>query len=243
LDWLSQSILFNHSNYYSHSNTVAHWDSPRGPLYGSTQRAAMPRQPDGYNRSQFNQPRDNFGRSGNGYNGTGGQGFARPQNSYAPNRSFENSGRGYQAPSGNYARPAPQNYAYNRSQLQGNMSVRPQQSYARPGYASGFYGGAGQGYANRPGSVYASPQQNWRSAAPAQQRGGFAQRSYAAPAGRGFMQSPGRQERSGGFHLFGGGHGAAKSYGGGHASGGFGGGRHSGGGGHSGGHSGGGHHR
>jgi len=230
LDWLSQSILFNHQDYYSRSTTVARWGGSRGGY----PRAGLPRQPEGYGRSQAYQQQGAYARpSGQpqqpGYAGSRG---------YAPNSFAQGSNRGYGSPNGNFARPAIQNnYAYNR------MPARPQQSYARPGYASGFYGGAGQGYANRPGSVYSSPQQNWRSAAPVQQRGGFAQRSYAAPAGRGFMESPGRQEHSGGFHLFGGGHSAAKSYGGGHAPRSFGGGRHSGGGGHSGGHSGGGHRR
>jgi hypothetical protein len=59
---------------------------------------------------------------------------------------------------------------------------------------------------------------------------------------RGFEGYSAKSEHSGGFHLFGGGHGAEHSYGGGKAPKGFGGGKHSGGGGHSSSHGGWGHH-
>jgi hypothetical protein len=251
LDWLGQSILFNHSPYHSRSTTVAHWGSPRSrgmPM--NSERAAMARAPEGNYRSQLNQPRNDqprgeFGRPGNGYNGTAGQAFVRgpsPINQgYAGNRSYPGSGftqapnRGYSPYAGSYGRPGMQNYAYNRSQ----------QPYARPGYGSGFYGG-GQAYGGRPGMGYANPQQAFRAPQQSPQRGYFAQRSYSAPMGRSYMQSPSRPQQSGGFHMFGGGHSSERSYGGGHFGGGghFSGGSHSGGSGHSGGGGhGGGHHR
>jgi hypothetical protein len=144
-----------------------------------------------------------------------------------------------------FGRPAPQ--AYNDHQPPAGMTAR-QQAYARPGYASGFYGGSTKSY-SRP---YASPRQARRAPAPAQQRGDYAQRSYigdrsySASAGRGFGGSFAKPARSSGFHLFGGGHKAEKPYGGGHAPKSYSGGKgfskgHSGGGGHSGGHHGGGH--
>ena len=229
LDWLGQSVLFHHANYSTHSTTVALWGSGGGGAPMALQRAAMPRLPEDYNQPQLIQPRGNDGGTGNGYNGAGGQGFVWPPARY-PN---------------NYAgnRPAPHDYAYNRPQQrpQAIMPVRPQQSYTRPGSTPGFYGGAGQGYASRPGSVYGSPQQAWRGAASTPQRGDYGRRTYAASQRNGFMESPARAERSGGFHLFGRGHGAEHSYGGGHAPKSFSGGKHSGGGGHSDGHHGSGH--
>jgi hypothetical protein len=244
LNWLSQSVLFHHANYYSQSTTVAHWASQRGGLPAASQRAVVP---NSYNRAQ-----GSYARPANGYNATPGQGFARqparyPDN-YAANRPAQALSRGYSAPQGNYVRPASQSYAYNRPQPQVSMPIRSQSysPYARPGgYGSGFYGGSSQSYAGRPATAYASPQQAWR--APTPQRGDFGQRSYlgdrsySASAGRAFAGSSAKPEHTGGFHPFGG-HNAEKSYGGGHAPKSFSGGKHSGGGGLFGGHHGGGHH-
>ena len=272
LDWLGNSILFNHSNYYSQSTTVSHWGSTRGG--GTWAGRTTPAQ--GYNRAQPNQPRGGYGRSGNeynGYNGRGGQGFAPQPDNYAGSRAYmgsgpaEGSSRGYPArPAygtgygngyGNYVRPAPENYAYSRPPARPQQTYAPRaytsgagaaQSYARPGYGSSYYG---QAYGSRPGSVHGSPQPGWRAPAAAPrsdfaQRGEFSQRAYSAPRSapmrRGFEGYSAKSEHSGGFHLFGGGHGAEHSYGGGKAPKGFGGGKHSGGGGHSSSHGGWGHH-
>jgi hypothetical protein len=218
----------------------------------------------GYERGQTGQSRDAYGRQGyssaygdnrgNGYNGGYQQNreYSRPQQGYAAPRPYmgseyaAGSNRGYPVRPENNVRPAFQDYGYNRAQqrTQPEMANRQQQAYARPGYGSSFNTGAGQtyGYGRQQGSVYGAPQQSWRSQAMPSQRGGFEQRSYAAPSSRAFMQSAPRQERSGGFHLFGGGHGSERSYGGGKAPKSYGGGSHGGGGGHSSGHSGGGHH-
>jgi hypothetical protein len=232
LDWLSQSVLFHNTNYYSQSTSVAHWGSQRGGPSGS------------------------YGRTGNGYGGTQAYGRLPSRNYedygenrlYAGNRPQEGSNRGYAGP-GNYVRPALQNYGYNRSQPPVSRPVRPPQSYERPGYGSDFYGGT----ARRPGTVYGNSQRAWRAPELSPQRGDFNQRSYrenrstSVSPGRGFAEHYAKPERAGGFHLFGGGHNSEKSFGGGHAPKGFGGGKgfkeHShGGGGHSGGHHGGGHH-
>jgi hypothetical protein len=233
LNWLTQSVLFHQDNYSSQSTSVAHWGSQRG----GSQRTAFARQPESYDRG-----RGNYDRSGAEYDGrygTRGQDFfrqpARNQENYAENRSYGGN-RPWESPIRNYPRPEgydtrPGLQAYNHSQPPVNLPVRPQ-SYARPGYASGFYGRSTQ--------AYASPQQAWRG--PTSQRGEFGQRYESAPAGRGFAEYNAKPQHSGGFHLFGGGHGE-KSYGGGHAPKSYGGGKHSGGGGgHSGGHHGGGHH-
>ncbi len=223
----------------------------------------------GHERGQIGQSRDGYGRQGyssaygdnrgNGYNGGYQQNRepARPQQGYAASRPYMGSeyaaaaNRGYPARPENYARPAFQDYSYNRGQQRTQpvmpaMLNRPQQAYTRPGYGSSFYSGAGQtyGYGRQQGSAYGSPQQSWRAPSMPSQRGGYEQqRSYAAPPSRGFMQSAPKQERSGGFHLFGGGHGSEHSFGGGgKPPKSFGGGGHGGGGGHSSSHSSGGHH-
>ena len=274
LDWLGDSILFNHSDYYSHSSSVARWNSPgRGGEWGRGMRSR-----DGYGRGQYGQAREGqarggYGRQGNdprGYNGERERGSARPSYSSGENRGYRGNGYGegygrgsegrsayaggYGARYGNSygngfrseSRPAYQNYTYNRQmeRPQTVMPVRPQQSYApysygRQSYGSGFYGQTRQAFGNRAGGSFSSPKQSWQGAAPAP-------RSY-----QGFGGYSAKPQRSGGFHLFGGGGGSKSSYGhsfgGGKAPKSFGGGGHSGGGGggrsssHSGSHGGWGH--
>jgi hypothetical protein len=249
LNWLTQSVLFHQSNYYSHSTTVAHWNAPRG---GSPQRTAMSRQMESYNRAPGNFARPARGFNGNsgysGYNRAPEQTFARQPvrnpESYADNRPYA----AYRSPAADRA-----SLAENRDLVATNRAYSSfQGNYARPGYA---YGNSPQAYANRPATPYASPRQAWRSPAPTPQRGDFAQRSYfgegsnsgygrSAYGNRAFAESPSRSEKSGGFHLFGN-HNAERSYGGGHAPKSYGGGKefkeHSHGGGHSSGHRSGGH--
>jgi len=246
LNWLTQSVLFNQSNYQSNSATVAHWAFPSN---GQRQRAEMPRQPAAYDRPQtsYARPATEFSR----------QAFARQSvrnpESYAANRPEEHFNHDYPAQPRNYARPTQQ--VYNDHQPPAPLTAR-QQAYTRPGYASGFYGGSPQTYASRPATTYSSPQQSWRApnstaSGPTAQRGESSQRSYLSDrayspsSGHSFEESSSRQAHSGGFHLFGG-HSAEKSYGGGHApksysSKSFSKG-HSGGGGHSGSNHSGGHH-
>jgi hypothetical protein len=241
LNWLASSIFFNHSPYYSRSTSVAHFGG-YGRGYGrgryGSQMGGINRTPRGFSRPEQGRSQQGFERFGS--RGTE-QGFNRPglrtQESYGANRGFENQNRAY---AGEYARPGMQNYAYNRPQA---MQQR-QQAYARPNaYGQGFNQGAPRGYAGS--QPYA------RGGAYSYQRNDLSQRAYAEPrsafGGRGGAESFRSNERSGGSHLFGGGHGgesfhtsyhapkapkAPKMSGGGH----FGGGHF-----HGGGHSGGGH--
>ncbi|MGA3080171.1 MAG: DUF3300 domain-containing protein [Terracidiphilus sp.] len=255
LDWLTQNVLFHQSNYSSTSASVAHWGNPSS---GWQRQAPMPLRQDASNRLQSNQPQETYSRPATEYSR---QVFARqpvrnPENyaenrPYAGNRPPENPNheyptRDYPAQSGNYLRPAlPE---YNRPQPLGAMTAR-EQAYARPGYASGFYGGSPQYDSRRPAAPYANPQQSGRGAPSYPQRQEFAQRSYlgdrsysgyggSSRGNRAFAES--KPPHSGGFHLFGGGHNAEKYYGGGHAPRNYGGGKSSSKG-HSGGHHGGGH--
>jgi len=202
LNWLTSSIFFHQSPYYSQSTSVARWGNSGGGYYGS--HGGLPnRTPNGYPRSE-----QSYNRFGNGYpQGNAyarGNGYGQPGSPRPPVRTPENYGynrydnRAVEAPNRGYAsanvHPAPQNYAYARPQSPIAQPVRPQ-SYARSGgYGNSFYGNSTQAYSGRPAMPYAG-QQSYR--APVYQRNDFAQRAYAEP----------RQERSGGMHMFGGGHG------------------------------------
>ena len=304
LDWLSNSVLFNHSNYSSQSASAGQWGSPGDSMSRGGPWAGETWQQQGYDQGQFSQPRGGYGWQGNGYygyNGSGGQERDREFNrqpgrysgnyggygGYRENRPEEGAGRGYSARPGygnGYGTGFENRYDNRYDNRYGNeygsnvrrawRSVgnnppiqRPEttmpgrwqqpysprsyapQSYARQGYGSGFYGRTEQAYGGRPGSVYASPQQNWRGGPSTPQRGDYGQRAFSGRGGRGFDGYSEKPQHSGGFHLFGGGHGSSHSFSAPHFSSpkppkNSGGGKHGGGGGggHSSGHSGWGHH-
>jgi hypothetical protein len=264
LNWLTQSLLFNHSDYYSNSHSVADW----GLRYGGPRAWMRPHSEfAGYHRGFDHGYNRGYGRS---YD----RGFSGSQNGIR-----QNNNRGYGS----------SGYGFNRNQ-QANRGF--QQSYARTNYGSRQGWGNGTNYRNglytRQQSPYAGrsgvnnnrsfqaysrepmagrSQQYLRSAYGSNHssafgaggsRGGFNQRSNSF-SGSGFSGSPGKTSHSGGFHLFGGNHNsnsfgggrgykaphykAPKMHGGGFGGGGhhsFGGGHHSSGGGHS--HGGGHHH-
>src|SRR5579863_6079103 len=106
LSWLSQSVLFNHSNYYSHSNTVADWGFPHGGARAFSQRGAIGRFSNSYNREREFVPRppSSYSRSSGEYNVARGREFvprpavSRPQqysrSAYASN-AYSRPGAGY----------------------------------------------------------------------------------------------------------------------------------------------------
>jgi len=236
LDWLTHSLLFHNSNYYSHSTTVADWGLPHGGPRAAYSHGTMAgRLPENSFRTQSVYPRpgrdsNGYGSYNRGYNRPAGQGYVQPPNRYAESRPARDSYRSYPSPGATYARPPME--AYNRV---------PPQPYSRPvqGYGSGSFRAPTSTFAARPGMAYnAAPQPYRPPSAAFQQRGNFAERPSEYGASRGFDSYSAKQPKSSGFHPFGGGH----------ESKGFGGGKnfsshHSGGGGHSGGHGGGKHHR
>jgi hypothetical protein len=175
LSWLTQSVLFQHSNYFTQSTTVADWGLPRGGP-----RAFRDRQPAagfagrGYRGSQ------SYNRPGGGYDQAAGQSFARPA---LPQQAYNRLPAAPVRPQPYQSRPQP--YA-NRSD-----------AYARPGYGYGSSSRPAQNYAARPGMAYASPYQSYR--APERSF----PRAYAEAPQRGFAGESAKPERSGGFHLFG----------------------------------------
>jgi hypothetical protein len=195
LNWLTSSVLFNHSPYSSQSTSVAHWGNSGGGYYGS-RGGGINRTPNGWGGSQFGSQRgsNRFGNQGQGYNRPGG----------TPERAF----------AGNYERPAQPQNNWNRQQTQPVLPARPQpQSYGRSngyGYGSGYNTMTPQAYAQRQPATYAG-QQAWRAPVSSYQRNDFAQHSYAEPrsfsGNRGYTQAYANEGRSGGSHVFGGGHG------------------------------------
>jgi uncharacterized protein DUF3300 len=205
LSWLTQSVLFQHNDYYSHSTTVADWGLPHGG----------PRAFRGYDRAGYDRGRGYNGIAGRGFR----QGFVRTSGGIQENRlAF---GRGYPIGGDVYARRAMvgrtgdfngarAGSVYGRTD---SIYRQPVGAYSRSGFSQPVYRSAGQGYR--------APAGNYRSQ-------GFGQRTSFAGG------YSGNVSRSGGFHLFGGGH-SSKGFSGGSHKANFGGG-HDLFGGHSGGH-------
>ena len=243
MSWLGHSILFNHAAYSTHSATVADWGFPHGGqrVFGgrSGLQGNIYHTPQPYGRyGNSNQ----FGRGGSYRDPRYGNAQAGRYNGYA-------RGNGYTHPQ------VPGQQAYNRVPRQfarppaANYAARPQdygrsgEGYTRPGYGYGYANRPAQSYGARPGMAYASPYQGYRSPSygqPAFREPVYRQPSYRAPefnssrayAGRGNEAYGGpsaRSERSGGFHLFGGGR-QSRGFDGGHAPRSFSGGHFSGGG-------------
>lgn len=220
LNWLSHSVLFQHSAYYSRSTSVARWGSPRGyPSHGFGGRAS----------GAYARGAQGYGRPGYGYGRQPGQAFARG----AEGRPSAGFARPQQPAYSRFSQPArPQQYAMARPYGGGSQ-------LGRPGYALG--------YPSRPAQDYARPAESYPRSAPSYSSRPVQGFSYRAPAASEFRGGSGREnfggrafsgrESSGGSHMFGGGH-SEGFHGGGHAPKSFG---HSGGG-HSGGHGGGRHH-
>jgi hypothetical protein len=232
LSWLAHGIFFNHSAYFTHSTTVADWGFPHGG-----QRVFGPRGlGNGYHGPQP------YNRMGGAY-ATARGGAYRGEGSATGN----NYGRG----SGYTHAEAPGQQAYNRMPMQ---PVRPQayagqENYGRPAYGSPYANRPAENFGSRPAAGYANGSSGYRAPAypnpsyraPSYREPTFRQPAYQAQqfrapemnSGRGFTgRSQGgydefaRNERSGGFHGFGGER-ESKSFreegfGGGHAPKGFG---------------------
>ena len=222
LNWLGSAIFFNHSQYYSHSTSVAHWGGFQGGYRGGTGNYAgngsRPTHPMPLGRNSAGNYAGNsraesaYSRTANPYEN---QRYAENQRNLQSQRNLDTqrsardyAGSAYRGPATSgydayganraqaYAGNRTQDYAYARPQPAMPMRQQfsaPQQQYARP-----------QAYAN-PG---------YGSGAYRNQQSFASERAYAAPApsSRGFRESEpsyesyGR-ESSGGSHFFGGGRG------------------------------------
>ncbi len=244
LNWFAQSVLFNQSNYYSHSNTVVDWGFRHDGPHSYAGRGAFV----GHN---YGRTWEGFRRFGAAYNGNRGQGSGRQPDRFAENWRG-NSNNGLHAFVGGYH--GTQREAHNYTRAPG-----PWRQFARSGYGSNWNRGTGEGYRSGARPSYGRSMQAYRAPAPSFQRE-FRGQSSRAFASSNFAHSAGKPPHSGGFHLFGGGHDSrtvsSRGSGGFHMGGGghmrnsfrgsgrnFGGGRSHGGGGHSGSRGGGKHHR
>ena len=183
LNWLAQAVLFNHSNYYSHSTTVADWGLPHGgprafsgrgmtaqgmmgrgmTARGMTARGMTSR---GVNRSD--RTFGGYGRAGAGYGQarSPGQGFARARNQdgFAGNRG-DTYNHNYQRSRASYGtmsrgfQPAIARSQTNRTQEYRSQEYGSQR-YGNDRYASNSYGRSysyarsSGSYNNRANSMY-----------------------------------------------------------------------------------------
>lgn len=211
LDWLANSVLFNHNSWFTHSASVADWGFPLGgPRY-------FPRHGWGndWNRTGYGAGWNHAGTPYRAFNrpveparSGWGQPVGRPIQNWGDARSAEGFNRGYPQRGETYPRPvAPAQQAFNhypqpvaRPQQFGTRTptfaarTQPESPYGRSGYGSGFYGQSrennfgrsGMAYAN-PAPAYRAPQNNYRD-----NFGG--RNSYSYGSGK---------SAGGGFHLFG----------------------------------------
>ena len=232
LNWLTNALLFDHSDYYSHSNTVADW---------------------GFRHTGFHAyaGHGGFGRSGFARAGVRGEGWRRGGGNGGGWRSFERGNSFAGNARGGWNSFDRGNAGNWRRGSEGFQDFRGSHS-VNGAYGRGFndrFGGGHTAYAANfnhatAGNLRESRFGTWSGARPSSSHFG----SYGSSKG-----SRGRSGNSGSQHWFSGGHsqksfgrtswGGGRSGGGGHAPKGFGGGKsfgggHSRGGGHSGGHGG-----
>ena len=177
LDWLANSILFDHGAWNSNSNSLADWGLPHGGPRAFPGWHAPARGPGNFNRGNggtyAGNPRGSWGggpvrartidRPGDSYNSRGdefnrgNQAYGYSRGSGSINRGSESYGRAYQ-PANSYTHPenpayarqaAPGQQAYSRA-AQPATGYRGQQAYANPSY--NYHP---QTYPNRP-QTYAS---------------------------------------------------------------------------------------
>jgi len=202
LNWLADTVLFNHSDYYCHSNSVADWGFRHDGWYAYAGRG-------GFGRRGFEHA-DGFHRFGGERNGGRGSGFNRSGAGYAGNWG-RNSDRGFHSFGGGYGRNQRQGYSH--MQTAGNWRQLDRRQFDRSGYGSNANRGFSAGY--RGGSMRTA----YGHSAPTYgaSNSGFERRQFAGEPSRGFANRPAftgqsfapsqaKAQRSGGSHLFGGGY-------------------------------------
>jgi hypothetical protein len=185
VSWLGHAIFFNHSDYYSHSTTVANWGLPRGGLLAYAGRGGA-----------------GVGRGGYGESG---QGVARPWD--GGNRYTGAPSRGYSVPSAGYRQGSTE--AYNRTPA----PISRPQTYSRPesrlAYGPEAYGGSARAYGGN--EAYRSPAtQTYRG--PGESSEPFRGGGFGGRGSESFQQPKYQEPKPGGFHPFGGGSKEPKMY-------------------------------
>lgn len=189
VNWLADGILFNHSDYYSHSTTVANWGLPRGGLLAYAGRG-------GTGGAGFSGGRGGYGS---------GRGVARPWE--GGNRYAETPNRGYSLPSAGYRQGSLE--AYNRT----TAPISRPQTYNRPesrlAYGPEAYGGSARSY-SAPEAFRGQVTQTYRAPAMQQAYRGPSESFQSGSFGRGSGSY--NEPKSSGFHPFGGGNKEPKMY-------------------------------
>ena len=238
LSWLAQAVLFNNSNYYSNSTTVADWGLPNGGLSASSQAFAGGANgysgPNaGYNPS-FGYgfaplPSQSYGYSGGGFTPRSAQAFVhRPPTAGQGFVHRPPGSDGYSG--GGFGQRGAQAFVHRPPNVAQGFVHRP------PNSNGGYSAASGYGFAGRPSSSYSGYRSSEglnRGYAGLSYPYGANQRfassfvhgssSYGPAAslqrsgfGRSSAQFP-KQARSSGFHPFGGDHGSGSFHDGGHA--------------------------
>jgi len=214
LDWLTHSVLFNRSGYFTYSASVRDWGLPRGgprAYDGWRERARA----SGFSNSDYRNrgyggpgsggldrryptPQYSFSRGEAYGNRAPAQNYSRPAEPFRePARPEAGSYRGAQQPAYGYARPAVPAQIYQRPAPQ-TFAYRPQ-TFGSPAYGYGFANrpnyAAQPNYASRPGYGYGNSFPSYRP--PQTNSRAFSGRSYAH-----YGNSMARNE-SGGFRGFG----------------------------------------
>lgn len=260
LNWLTQAILFNHSDYYSHSGTVADWGFPHRGLHAYAGRGGF-----GHLSGYGMRGGEGWRHGGHGEGWGHGEGLGHGGGWGGGEwRSFNHESRMHDGMRENWAGSANRGFESNRgiASNRGFESFRNERGLRSEGGTRGSAENGRGGFrsegfrsSNFGGSNFRSPRQNsnrsmqaYRSPMGNANLGSFPGRSSESFGSRNFTRSSAKSN-SGGHHLFGGhsnngfGGGHSSFHGGGHAPKSFGGGKGFGGG-HShggGGHSGGGH--
>jgi len=200
LDWLANSIFFNHSDYYSNSASVADWGLPYGgprAYYGRGGAGGYGRGGADYGRGGS----DRWAGSGS-YNRGPAQSYVRPALGipYNPQRTDEFNRGGQPNPSDRGTQPYPNSYthpqspaqqSYNRAATQPAYSYRPQtypnrqQNYSSPGYGSN-YSPRTQTYPSRP-QTYGTP--NYGNSYGTANRSTYGYSGYGS-SGRSYAERP-----------------------------------------------------
>ncbi|MGB6191371.1 MAG: DUF3300 domain-containing protein [Terracidiphilus sp.] len=241
LDWFAHSVLFNHNDYCTASYSVRDWGFPNGgprawaryphPIHGGGNYGWGHN--GGYGNNRYQSAGNSFNR-GNYPHPTGGP-VNRPVERLHDARTQEGFNRGFPSRNQIYGRPsAPTQQAFAaRPQQFGGQQFQHEQFNSR-GQFNGqhFNSGASafprDNHISRPGMAFSgSTSQNYRAPQHSVPRSplGNNDRDYSGSDGyggsnafRGGNQTWSQpQQRSGGFHLFGGGHNNSGSFGGGRA--------------------------
>ncbi|MGA9390084.1 MAG: DUF3300 domain-containing protein [Candidatus Sulfotelmatobacter sp.] len=222
LNWLTQSVLFHGSDYYSHSATVADWGLPHGGP-----RAWHGRQTANWSNRSYRpgQPGSGYGRAGSGYsgsyNGRSSLGFAATHDrAYTANRAgvAARYNRGHQTTGAGYTRNSREAYnsfrpAVGRSPYGSQQFRSPQSQYGRSAYGGSGFNGSGfsnnrsinnrsvDNHGSRVGSAYSNSMRAYRAPGSGFQRSDFGKRSSGSFKGSGLksggLKSSGFAESSG----------------------------------------------